>query len=102
VLPLLVRGGLPRPLVNASVQLAGGRIEVDFLWPEQRLVVEADSRGFHSTGVAFERDRHRDRELLRHGYVTLRVTRLQAETEAEAVTEAVASQLAQPGDLRLG
>lgn len=102
VLPLLVRRGLPSPLVNAPVQLARGRIEVDFLWPEQRLMVEADSREFHSTGVAFERDRRRDRELLRLGYATLRVTNLQAETEAEAVADAIESQLAQPGDLRRG
>jgi very-short-patch-repair endonuclease len=78
VLPLLVQRGLPTPLTNAPVQLAKGRIEVDFLWPDQHFVVEADSRDFHATDVAFERDRWRDRELLRAGYSTLRVTSLQA------------------------
>lgn len=94
VLPLLAARGAPLPRTNAKVRLREGQIEVDFLWEEQRLVLEADSRDFHGTGVAFERDRWRDRELMRVGYSTLRVTRLQAETEAEAVATAVAAHLA--------
>ena len=96
VLPLLLRHGSPPPLANAPVRLAdGSTIEVDFLWPVQRLVVEADSRDFHATDVAFERDRRRDRELLRVGHSTLRVTRLQAETEAAATAAAITARLAQ-------
>lgn len=94
VLPLVLRQGLPAPLTNAPVQLAKARIEVDFLWPDHRFVLEADSRDFHGTDVAFERDRWRDRELLRVGYATLRVTSLQAETEPEAVASTVVAQLA--------
>jgi hypothetical protein len=89
VLPLLMRRGAPAPRSNAPVLLVEGRIEVDFLWEERRFVLEADSRDFHATDVAFERDRWRDRELLRAGYSSLRVTRLQAEREAEAVADAV-------------
>jgi hypothetical protein len=72
VLPLLLRRSLPTPLLNAPVKIAKGRIEVDFLWPEHRFVVEADSRDFHST---------------------LRVTHREAETEAEAVTDTIASRI---------
>jgi very-short-patch-repair endonuclease len=93
VLPLLVQRDLPAPLFNAPVQIANGRIEVDFLWPDQRFVLEADSRDFHGTAVAFERDRWRDRELMRAGYSVLRVTHQQAEREAEAVAETVAAHL---------
>ena len=89
VLPLLARQGLPAPLCNAPVELVSGRIEVDFLWPEQRVVVEADSRDFHATDFAFERDRWRDRELMRVGFSTLRVTRRQAEREADEVADAI-------------
>jgi hypothetical protein len=94
VLPLLVQRCLPAPLPNAPVEILNGRIEVDFLWPEHRFVVEADSRDFHSTGVAFERDRWRDRELMRAGYTSLRVTHLQAETEAQAIADTIARALA--------
>jgi hypothetical protein len=93
VLPLLLPRNLPTPLLNAPVEIPNGRIEVDFLWPAQRLVVEADSRDFHGTEVAFERDRWRDRELFRAGYNTLRVTHQQAESEASAVADAIAVRL---------
>jgi hypothetical protein len=93
VLPILGQRGIPPPRANAPVDLVDGRIEVDFLWAEQRFVLEADSRDFHGTEVAFERDRRRDRELLRVGFSTLRVTRLQAENEADKVAAAICRQL---------
>lgn len=93
VLPLVLGRDLPTPLLNAPIETPNGRIEVDFLWPAQRLVVEADSRDFHGTEVAFERDRWRDRELFSVGYNTLRVTHQQAEREASAVADAIAARL---------
>jgi very-short-patch-repair endonuclease len=94
VLPLLLRPDLPAPLLNTPVQIANGRIEVDFLWPDHRFVVEADSRAFHSTPLAFERDRWRDRELLHAGYTSLRVTHEEAEREAAAIADTIAKTLA--------
>jgi hypothetical protein len=100
VLPLLARRGLPAPRCNAPVELAAGRrIEVDFLWVEQRFVLEADSRDYHATEVAFERDRWRDRELMRAGFSTLRVTHKQAEGEAEAFVDAIRRRLCAQGEL---
>ncbi len=96
ILPLLVQRGLPDPLLNAPIQIAQGRIEVDFLWPEHRFVLEADSRDFHATPIAFERDRWRDRELMAAGYSTLRVTHLQVKTEATAIAETIAARLEGP------
>lgn len=93
ILPLLAKRGLPMPLANVPVDLAEGRIEVDFLWREHRLVLEADSRAFHATDVASERDRWRDRELMRVGYSTLRVTWEQAEKETEEIGAAIAARL---------
>jgi very-short-patch-repair endonuclease len=93
VLPLLVQRDLPPPLFNAPVQIADGRIEIDFLWPDHRFALEADSRDFHGTAVAFERDRRRDRELMRAGYSVLRVTSRQAEREAAAIADTVTAQL---------
>ena len=96
VLPLLTQHDLPPPLINPPVEIANGRIKVDFLWPEQRFALEADSRDFHGTAIAFERDRWRDRELMRAGYSVLRVTHHQAEHEAEAVADTIASRLVAP------
>jgi REase_MTES_1575/Transcriptional regulator, AbiEi antitoxin len=71
------QAGLPRPIINAT---AAG-LEVDFLWPEQRLIVELDGRAYHTNPRAFEQDRLRDATLLRAGYRVLRITyrRLQDE-----------------------
>ncbi len=65
--------GVPRPAVNERV--AG--MEVDFLWPERRLVAETDGWAFHRTRAAFETDRERDQALTRAGYRVVRFTHRQ-------------------------
>ncbi len=56
--------GLPRPHVNCSIE---GRVR-DFYWPQCRLVVEADSYGWHRSPAALNDDRERDVELTLAGY----------------------------------
>jgi hypothetical protein len=58
------------PQVNV---LAAGNL-VDFLWPEERLVVETDGYLYHGDRVAFEADHERDVELEEAGYRVLRAT----------------------------
>jgi predicted transcriptional regulator of viral defense system len=84
-LPLVDRAGLPTPLVNTLV--AG--LEVDLYWPHSRLVVELDSRSYHSSPRAFERDRARDAHLLREGIRVLRVTYKRLKREPAAVIDDV-------------
>jgi hypothetical protein len=69
-LELVVHAGLPRPLVNAVI--AG--FEVDFFWPQLRLVVETDGAAAHLTPTAFEADRRRDAALQAAGVKVLRFT----------------------------
>jgi hypothetical protein len=75
--------GVPRPLVNHVIE---GR-EVDFLWPEQRVIVETDGRATHFTIAAYERDRARDAYLLTLGYRVLRFTELQVRLDGPTVAE---------------
>lgn len=77
VLDLILLDGLDHPLVNAPLYLAGRQIVPDFLWPEARLVLEAD--GPHHDDP-FERvaDRERQAVLEAHGYRVIRVTWAQA------------------------
>jgi len=96
VLPLLAQTDLPAPEINAPVPTSGGTLEVDLLWRTERLAVELDSRRHHGTAIAFERDRRRDRELLRAGYTTLRPTWRQVEHEPHAVVAAIVAHLTQP------
>jgi very-short-patch-repair endonuclease len=93
LLPLIAAAGLPIPRINARVRTAERILEVDLLWPEQRFVVEADSRRHHAIEVAFERDHRRDRELLAAGYGTQRVSWREAEREPDAVLAVVRSEL---------
>ena len=71
---LFMEAGLPRPRINARVGTAEGPIEVDFLWPDRHLVVEADGYTWHSARRAFEEDRRRDQLLRAAGYAVVRVT----------------------------
>lgn len=67
------RHALPAPEVNVRV----GRWTVDFLWPDRRLVVEADSYLYHRGKVAFEDDHERDLGLRGLGYDVLRLSEAQ-------------------------
>lgn len=67
---LVRRAGLPRPAVNETIS----RHARDFVWPEQRLVVEVDGYRYHSSKRAQQRDRRRDRELTALGWRPIRFT----------------------------
>jgi very-short-patch-repair endonuclease len=60
--------------------------EVDFVWMDARLIVEADSWSAHRSRTAFERDRLRDAALETAGWRVIRITwrRLMREPEAVA------------------
>jgi Transcriptional regulator, AbiEi antitoxin len=64
------RYGLPQPTINKR---RGGR-EPDFLFPEERVIVEIDSWKFHGDRGSFERDRDRDADHLAEGILTVRIT----------------------------
>ena len=89
LLALIRAAELPAPAVNVSV--AGQ--EVDFLWPDRRLVVEVDGFAFHSHRAAFERDRKRDAVLAALGYRVIRVTWRQIVASPEAVVARIAGAL---------
>jgi very-short-patch-repair endonuclease len=70
---LLQAAGLPQPKTNRRL----GPYEVDFLWPDERVVLEVDSYGFHGDRRAFERDRRKTMVLEDAGYHVIRITRRQ-------------------------
>ena len=87
----LKRHRLPLPEFNQ--QIAGH--EVDAVYRQQRLVIELDSRQFHTTLRAFEQDRDRDADLLSAGFSTLRITdhrlKQHATKEAQRLKETLRS-----------
>lgn len=80
---------LPDPETNVRL----GRWEVDFLWRDQRLVVETDSFTYHRGSISFEDDHARDLDLRRRGFTVLRYTDHQLENEPERVAEDVTTAL---------
>jgi len=86
----LMRGAkLPVPVANARV--AG--YTADFLWREQRLIVEVDSYRYHGHRAAFERDRRKDVALAAAGYRVIRFTWWQLRDEPFAVVAHIARML---------
>ena len=80
-LSLVAEAGLPKPRTNARVL----GYEVDFLWPDHRLIVETDGVATHFTLAAFENDRARDAKLLSAGYRVIRFTWRQVVEEPRRV-----------------
>jgi very-short-patch-repair endonuclease/predicted transcriptional regulator of viral defense system len=83
--------GLPKPVFNAVVE----GLEVDVLWPKQRLVVELDGYAYHAGRAAFERDRQRDAILLAAGHRVMRVTDRQLTSERRELAARLRLLLAQ-------
>jgi very-short-patch-repair endonuclease len=84
-LRLCRRHRIPAPRVNVRV----GDFVVDFLWAENRLIVEADGYEYHRGRESFEADRARDAELTRKGYRVVRFTYRQVTQEPARVARAV-------------
>jgi very-short-patch-repair endonuclease len=89
-LALARRAQLPAPDVNVAL----GSYEVDFLWRDERLVVEVDGFAFHASRAKFEADRRRDAELAAQGFQVMRVTWRQIIDEPEAMLVRIAQALA--------
>jgi very-short-patch-repair endonuclease len=68
LLPLLTEAALPIPRTNSKLRLSGKVYEIDFLWREQKLVVETDGGRFHDNPAAGARDSERNHALAAAGY----------------------------------
>jgi very-short-patch-repair endonuclease len=84
---------LPRPRINATVDVHPKPREVDCLWPDHRLIAELDGFATHGTRTAFEADRDRDRALLVAGYRVTRITWRQIAEDERALAGALRSLL---------
>jgi very-short-patch-repair endonuclease len=85
MLALCRRHRLSPPEVNVKID----RFEVDFLWRDQRLVVEVDGWDSHRSRSAFEEDRARDARLAVLGYEVVRFTWRQVTEDARAVAQTI-------------
>jgi len=85
MLKLIRAAGLPAPRTNLLI--AG--FNADFVWQEERLIVEVDGYPFHGHRAAFERDHRRDIVHKNAGYEVLRFTARQLDEEPLLVVAAI-------------
>ena len=95
-MPFLDRHNLPRPQLNAWLQVRGQRFQVDCLWPAPKQTVELDGWEGHGTRTAFRDDRARDRILRVAGYGVTRIAWGALEDESEAVAADLRSLVSSP------
>jgi very-short-patch-repair endonuclease len=94
-LELCRAAGLPKPAVNKWLTIDDRPpIRADFVWSEQRLIVETDGWGSHGTRHGFERDRRRDQRARRAGWEPVRFTRRQVLRDPGWVVDTTAALLA--------
>jgi very-short-patch-repair endonuclease len=89
MLRLIRAAGLPAPRTNLLI--AG--FTADFVWEDQRLIVEVDGHRYHSSRPAFERDHRRDIVHKNAGYEVLRFTARQLAEEPLLVIATIARAL---------
>ncbi len=77
--------GFPRPEVNVYVE----GYECDFVWREQRLIIETDGARAHATHRAKRRDPVRDADLQLAGWLVIRITYMRLLNEPSAVEEQI-------------
>jgi very-short-patch-repair endonuclease len=71
---LLVRAGLPAPVLQHRVQVGNRTYRIDLCYPDQRIAIEYDGWDFHRGRQAFDRDRARANDLVLLGMQVLRFT----------------------------
>jgi very-short-patch-repair endonuclease len=87
---LIRKANLPPAEMNAKVH----GYEWDFHWADAKLLVEADSVGYHSLPAKVEHDRRKDAHARARGYEVLRFTYTQIAYEPEVVIAGIAAALA--------
>jgi predicted transcriptional regulator of viral defense system len=89
------RSGVRLPRTNVFVRAGDRLIEVDALWPDERLVVELDGAAVHHTRRAFHEDRLKDSALAAAGYLVVRFTWQRVTRDAESAVRELRAILAQ-------
>ena len=85
--------GLPRPLCQEPIRTSFGTFYPDFLWPEQRLIGEADGAGKYEGSDAVVHEREREELLRRLDYRVVRWLGKEIMAHPALVVERVAREL---------
>jgi len=61
-------------VANRAIRIGGRWVVPDAAWHKEKLITEIDGHHSHSDYAAFENDRRRQNELVKHGWTVLRFT----------------------------
>lgn len=88
---VLVRAGLPAPVAQHWVTVAGRRYRIDLAYPQYGIAIEYDGWDHHKGRQAFDGDRARANDLVVAGLTVLRFTsRSSDQVVVDTVTAAIA------------
>ncbi len=88
---VLVRAGLPAPMPQHWVNVAGRRYRIDLCYPQYGIAIEYDGWDHHKGRQAFDGDRARANDLVVAGLTVLRFTsRSSDQVVVDTVTAAIA------------
>jgi hypothetical protein len=91
---LVIRSGLPMPMFNAELFVAGTLIGiVDAWWPAAGLAVEIDSREWHFEPTAWEATMRRHARLTAAGIFVIHVSPQHVRTEPDRIVRDIAAAL---------
>ena len=82
-------GDLPAPTRQFPLVLDGRDVRLDLAWPDERVFLEADGFGYHSTRAQFRLDRERQNALIMCGWLPLRYTWAVARTQPDRIVKDV-------------
>jgi very-short-patch-repair endonuclease len=88
-LQLFRSSGLPTPQTNVHIE----GIEVDFLFPEARLIIEVDGDRYHATRFARRNDAAKQARLEAAGYRVIRLTWHQVTEQPEQTVARISNAL---------
>lgn len=90
---LIERAGLPAPVLQHRMVIAGRHVRIDVAYPDRRLAIEGDGFEFHSDRDVFEDDRARQNALVLDGWRVLRFTWRQICCDPEGVAAEIRAAL---------
>lgn len=93
---LLMRGRVPRPMFNAKLYTLNGTFiaMVDAWWDDAGVTAEVDSRAYHLSPAAQDRDRDRHDKLIAHGVFPLHFSPRRIRGEGEGVLRDIEAAIA--------
>lgn len=95
VLVRLAEAGLPTPVLQHEVQVAGRTYRLDLAYPDRRLAIELDG-SIHLRRDVWERDHIRQNDLVLAGWTVLRFTWRDYKDRQSHMIQAIRAALARP------